>query len=104
MHPRVPDRAGLLGTVELGAVVCEQSVIAPTAGIGKQETILTSPSLEILNVIHLMLAEQPTQGLDELDWNVFIEQELHRTIKHRPADGSHRHTARTQVLPEWRAR
>jgi hypothetical protein len=49
VHPRVSDRAGLLGAVELGAVVREQGGIARAAGIGKRP--------EILNVIHLMLVE-----------------------------------------------
>ncbi|MBW0011110.1 MAG: hypothetical protein JO063_13525 [Pseudonocardiales bacterium] len=47
-----------------------------------------------------MLAEQPTQRLDELDRNVFIEQKPHRTIKRRLARGSRRRTARTRMLPE----
>jgi hypothetical protein len=32
-------------------------------------------------VIHLMPAQQPTKRLEELKWNVLVEQKLHRTIK-----------------------
>ena len=35
----------------------------------------------MLNVIHLMFAEQPTERFDELYGNVLVEQKLHRTIK-----------------------
>lgn len=81
MHPRVSDRASFLGAVELGTVIREQSVIALAAGIGKQKTVLLPLPPKILTVIHLMPAQQPTKRLDELKWNVLVEQKLHRTIK-----------------------
>lgn len=76
MHPRVPDRAGLLSAIELGAVVRDQGEVALAADIRKQEAVLLPLPPEILNVIHLMIAEQPTERFEKLDRNILIEQKL----------------------------
>jgi hypothetical protein len=81
VHSRVSNRASLLGAVELGTVVSDERVIAFAAGVGKQEAVLLALPPQVLNMIYLMLAKEPTKGFDELNRNVFIEQKLHLEIK-----------------------
>jgi hypothetical protein len=74
MERRIPNGTRLVDVVELRTVVGQQRIIIATPSVREKKAVLLSLPPKLLDMIDLVSREEPPQRLDQLHWDVFVEQ------------------------------